>query len=540
MRVVCSVLVLLSFVLGVSVAARAGRVGPIVVLPGQPTIQAATRDAAGNWYLAGSVPPVRPNGAADTSDVFVAKISSGGTIVYSTTFGSSAADGVIAIALTSAGSLLVLGHAGTADFPVTPDAAQRIPVDGCSFSCYLARLDPNGNLVYATFLGTNAPTNLPLFQPFALATDSTGAAYITGQGTFSSTSGALPANGFNWFTLKVDPTGKLLFGTGLIGGTTIAVDNQGYIYIAGAYYQSSAASPLPVTPGAFQTTAPPVGGCGSAGLIGFPCFHQYVAKLDPTASTQIYTTWLTGSFNESVNALLVDGAGNVIVAGSTGSPDYPVTSGAYQAVSFATNPPRDYSGVPPRGGNQPGPPQTGYVTKLNATGSGLVFSTFLGGSAQDAITSMTPDSAGRLYLGGVTASPDFPGLFPDVCRPSDVYATPFLTRLDADGSALSPTQLAFGLTAMANNGGVLPSGGVASDSQGNAVAFLGSIAANLNFSALSPPLVCAADAADGGPVAQVAPGQLLSLFGEGLGQPFPIQAQPKGGFIPQRWVTAFR
>src|ERR1035438_8532583 len=124
MRALGSLLALISFVLVGSILACAGRVGPIVVLPGQPTIQAAQQDAAGNWYLAGSVPPATPKGTFDTSDVFVAKVSSSGTILFFTTFGSSGIDGVIAIALAPNGSVLVIGQAGLADFPVTSDAAQ--------------------------------------------------------------------------------------------------------------------------------------------------------------------------------------------------------------------------------------------------------------------------------------------------------------------------------------------------------------------------------------------------------------------------------
>jgi uncharacterized protein (TIGR03437 family) len=220
--------------------------------------------------------------------------------------------------------------------------------------------------------------------------------------------------------------------------------------------------------------------------------------------------------------MAVDSAGNVTVAGVTASRDYPVTPGAYQTTNFTTLPPRDTTSV--FGGTSYNLPVTGYVTKLNATGSGLVFSTYLGGSSVDSISSMVTDSAGRIYLGGVAESPDLPGLsaVPDACRPSYFYPRAFATRLSADGSSLTETQLAFGLTP----------GLVALDGQGKATAQMGGSLASLDLFAAPSPLVCTTDAADFAPLNSVAPGQLLSLFGEGIGPTPAIQAQPQGGFIP--------
>jgi uncharacterized protein (TIGR03437 family) len=169
-------------------------------------------------------------------------------------------------------------------------------------------------------------------------------------------------------------------------------------------------------------------------------------------------------------------------------------------------------------------PVTGYVTKLNSTGSGLVFSTYVGGSSVDSIGSIATDSAGRIYLGGVAKSPDFPGLsvVPDACRPSYVYPLAFATRLSADGSSLTETQLAFGLTP----------GLVALDGQGKATAQMGGALASLDLFAAPSPLVCTTDAADFAPLSSVAPGQLLSLFGEDIGPTPAVQAQPAGGVIP--------
>src|SRR5437879_10672371 len=107
---------------------------------------------------------------------------------------------------------------------------------------------------------------------------------------------------------------------------------------------------------------------------------------------------------------------------------------------------------------------------------------------------MAIDPAGRIYLGRVTPCPDFPGLpvVPNACRPSYVYPVPFVTRLSADGSSLSETQLAFGLMA---SGSSRPSpttiqnlGLVALDSQGKATAEMGGALASLDLFAASSPL----------------------------------------------------
>jgi uncharacterized protein (TIGR03437 family) len=324
-------------------------------------------------------------------------------------------------------------------------------------------------------------------------------------GSFTSTPGALPTVANAGWILKLDASGKMVFGTGFIGGR-IGLDSQGFIYVVGAWDSDFA---LPVTPGAFQTTIPSLDQsvCGGNAFIGVACSHQYVAKLDPTASKLIYATWISGADGAVPVAMAVDSAGNVTVAGVTSSRDYPVTPGAYQTTSFATLPPSDNTSV--FGGAPYSPPVTGYVTKLNSTGSGLVFSTYVGGSSVDSISSMTTDSAGRIYLGGIAKSPDFPGLsvVPDACRPSYVYPLAFATRLCADGSSLTETQLAFGLTP----------GLVALDGQGKATAQMGGALASLDLFAASSSLACTTDAADFAPLSSVAPGQLLSLFGEEIG-----------------------
>jgi len=507
--------------------AHAGNVTATFALPKPGLVSAIQQDAAGNIYLAGNTgtTPDLTLDSSGSSDAFVAKLSTAGTVLFWTTFGGNNADGVRAMAIAPDGSISVVGSTRSLDFPLTPDAVQAQFVNNDQgFTGFFVRLDASGKVRYSSYLNTNYSVSPPpAFDPTALTLDAAGAAYITGVGSFVSTSGALPMVVNGGWILKLDASGKTVFGTGAIGGSKISLDRQGFIYVVGASNGSYVV--LPLTPGAFQTSVIN-STCFGNGIIGFSCSHQYVVKLDPTASKVIYATWISGALGDNVAASAVDDAGNVTVAGATSSRDYPVTPGAYQAINFATHPPRDTTSRFGPGGPPLELPVTGYVTKLNSTGTGLIFSTYLGGSSMDSISSIATDSAGRTYLGGIALSPDFPGLpvVPDARHPSYVYPLAFVTRLSADGSSLTETQLAFGLT---QNFGL-----VALDGQGKATAQMGGALATLDLFAARAPLVCTTDAADFAPLSSVAPGQLLSLFGEGIGPDRPVQAQPQDGLIP--------
>src|SRR5258708_32097429 len=414
----------------------AGRVTSTLQLPNPVALNALQRDTAGDVYLAGNTGSTTGL-PADTADAFVAKLSGDGTVLFWTTFGGSKADYVSAMAIAPDGSISVTGSTASLDFPLTPDAAQtKFVTNSQGFTGFFVRLDATGKIRYASYLNTNysvpAGSSAPSFSPAGITLDASGAAYITGEGSFVSTAGTLPTVQNGGWILKLNTSGKIVFGTGFIGGGIISLDSQGFIYIVGSADPSFS---LPITPGAFQTIVTS-NSCGGNALIGIPCGHQYVVKLDPTCSKVIYATWISGSHGAGPAAMALDSGGNLIVAGSTPSTDYPVPPGAYQTSSFAGLPPRDTT--PAFGGQSLEIPVTGCVTKLNSKGSGLIFSTFIGGSSLESISSMAIDPAGRIYLGGIVSSPDFPGLpaVPNARPPSHVYPVPFLTPLGAVGRRL--------------------------------------------------------------------------------------------------------
>ena len=138
---------------------------------------------------------------------------------------------------------------------------------------------------------------------------------------------------------------------------------------------------FPVTPGAFQTTAPPV----SSGVYTADAF---VAKLNPSGSGLIYSTRLAGSGNDYANGVAVDAAGSAYVTGITDSSTFPVTAGAHQPAS--------------------GGYIDAFLTKLNPAGSALVYSTYFGGTAADQGFAIAIDSAGDAFITGSTDSTNFP------------------------------------------------------------------------------------------------------------------------------------
>jgi uncharacterized protein (TIGR03437 family) len=210
--------------------------------------------------------------------------------------------------------------------------------------------------------------------------------------------------------------GAFAYLTPLTGITAEATDQDGNLYATGA-------GAVQATPGAFQSHPQ---SCGHAG-----CAPVYVAKLDP-AGRIVYIALIGGSDVQYALAIAVDPAGEAIVTGSTYSPDFPVTAGAVQH-QFAGPPDSLPGGL---GGGPPGPGGDAFIAKLNAAGSALVFSTFLGGSSAEIPHSIAVDVSGCIYVGGETASVDFP-------MTAGTYGGPpqrtcpvvgFVTKLNADGS----------------------------------------------------------------------------------------------------------
>jgi len=304
---------------------------------------------------------------------------------YSTFLGGSGFNGGFGIAVDADGNAYVVGWTNSSNFPTTAGAFQTIFGGGTStsYDTFVTKLNPTGSaLVYSTYLGGSASD-----AGRKIAVDAAGNAYVVGQtlsSNFPTTAGAFQTSfggGYSdAFLTKLSPTGSALVystylgGTGEDDGSGISVDADGNAYVAG-FTQSA---DFPATAGAFQTTFG--GGYGDA----------FVTKLDPTGSALVYSTYLGGTDSDAAGnpGLAVDASGNAYVTSETTSTDFPTTAGAFQTT---------LSGY-----------QNAFVTKLDPTGSALVYSTYLGGSITDSTRAIAVDADGNAYVTGVTTSTDFP------------------------------------------------------------------------------------------------------------------------------------
>jgi hypothetical protein len=404
-------------------------------------------DSTGAAYIAGytdsyAFPTANPvqNFNAGGNDVFVAKVApTGNTLIYSTFIGGRSDDRAYGIAVDSIGAAYVTGLTTSADFPVRNPAQPKLAGGKDAF---VFKLSPSGSgLLYSTFFG-----GLGSDTGNGIAIDSSGSAYIMGD----TTSLTLPANGFqrlnrgsqDAFVLKLSPAGSIAYCTYLGGsaddhGAAIAVDSAGNAYIAGSTFSSDfpVANPFQASnagnqdafvakisaTGSALSYSTYLGGnasglgyeegahgiavdsqgnayvAGSTASMNFPVLHPIQASLKGwtdgfaarfnAAGSLTYSTYLGGFGPDVANAIAVDAAGKVYVAGTTYSTDFPVAA-AIQGRNAG-----DYDA---------------FLAVLNATGDSLVLSDYLGGAGADAATALALDPAANIYVAGWTLSNNFP------------------------------------------------------------------------------------------------------------------------------------
>ncbi len=286
----------------------------------------------------------------------------------------------------------------------------------------VAELNPSGTAVlYSTELG-NATSSCT--SASGIAVDSSGDAYVAGGGSVPITPGAYQsacASAYgNGFVTKLNPAGSLVYSTYLCGGdpTGIAVDPSGEAYVTG-----QAGTSFSTTAGAYQTTY------GGGNSYASQLNDAFVAKLNPAGSGLVYSTYLGGGGGASGSGIALDSSGNAYLTGYAGA-SFPTTSGAYQTK---------FRG---RGQNNAGLGSNAFVSKLNPSGSALVYSTYLGGNggSGDRGTGIALDSRGDAYLTGSTDSTNFPttsGAYQTSPPGTGVLSsTAFVAKLNPMGSAL--------------------------------------------------------------------------------------------------------
>jgi hypothetical protein len=429
---------------------------------GEDEAFAVAVDASGNAYIAGQTASTNfpaPSGGTRSSvggfDAFVSKLNAtGSSLSYTTLIGGSLNDSALRIAVNSTGTY-VIGNTNSSDFPATVTLP---PAGGIVQDVFVAKLDNTAGLkLYVTRIGgTGAESGN------GIAVDALGNAYIAGE-TFSidfptvSPIQSANAGAEDGFVAKLNAAGTALLFSTYLGGssddlvTGIALDGLGNAYVTGLTLSTN----FPTTTGALQTS--------QAGAE-----DGFVTAIKADGSAKIYSTYLGGSLNDEAVGIAVDSAGEAYVTGNTQSSNFPTTLNAAQTILKGTT--------------------NVFITKLKADGSGLLFSTYYGGTVNDSGTGIALDAFNDPYVTGRTLSGDFP------------------VSVNAFQSTLSGTSDAF-ITELSNTGFVVYS------------SYLGGTGNENSLPGFSPPPPLGAVAVDATSNAYLA-GDTASTTG------FPVSSSP--------------
>lgn len=371
-------------------------------------------DSAGNAYVTGQTSsadfpmshPLQGVYGGGSYDAFVTKLNADGSaLVYSTYLGGSANDRGHGIALSSTGNVYITGYTYSPDFPTARPLQAAFGGDRDAF---VTKFNADGStLVYSTYLG-GSNTN----WGNGIAVDRGGNAYVTGytrsdnfptvrplQGTFGGYEDA--------FVTKLNADGSALVYSTYLGGsnwdygTDITVNSAGNAYITGYTYSLN------------FPTAHPLQGDHAGGDE-----DAFVAKLSLDGSALVYSTYLGGGNDDSSNGIAVDSEDNAYITGYTGSENFPTVRPLETMV----------------GNNS----ADAFVTKLNADGSTLVYSTYLGGNNYDNGYGIAVDSGGNAYVTGLTRSADFPTAH-SLDGTLGGYADAFVAKISDGDSPEPPT-----------------------------------------------------------------------------------------------------
>jgi hypothetical protein len=396
-------------------------------------------------------------------------------LTYATYLGGSDQDYGADIAVDASGNVYLTGATLSTDFPPA-NALDSTRGSGNGHDAFVVKMDPTASsLVYSTYLGGSMSAGSQLAtgddQGNAIAVDGDGDAYLTGstqsvdfpttEGAFQTglkpqdSSGTSTRYSTDVFVSKLNSSGSSLLystylgGSGLDVGYDIALDDSGHAFVTG-----KAGSPprsciapctdylyaYPTTVGAYVTTL-------TGGSVPF------VTKLFADGSWVVYSTLLSALGHQEGHGVAVDTQGVAYVTGMTEDGSYPATDGAYDTTYH--------------GGND------AFVAAVNASGSDVVYSTFLGGSSDESGDGIALDSAGNAYILGYTSSNDFPttdGAFDTSCGSDGtcdfdgtyLYWDIFVSKLNAAGNGLDYS------TYLGGSNSDISGNGITVDGSGNA------------------------------------------------------------------------
>lgn len=500
-----------------------------------PTVSAIAVDSAGNTYVVGSTQlpgtPIFVNSSISAqAHVFVAKLDPDGNVLFTDTFAGQGVDTGAAVTVDRSGNIYIAGTTSSADFPLSnPLQTQISPVSTVNGvpvgTGFIIKLSNDGtNVLYSTFfggtLGQSAITSL--------ATDASGNLYLTGytQAPDFPHSAGMP---FGTITQSPAQPGAILASISAAGdkilysgvlpmptacpvddpaciangpsweGVGIAVDAAGNAYVAG---NDASATNLPTT----------------AGVLTPKGVGAFVAKVNAGGAGLGYLTYIGSGAGETaagpvpentLYAIAVDAAGNAYLAGQTYDPDFPATAGSYQPTASV-------------------PSQSNFAAKLNPTGSGLVWATYLAGAAAQAPSSIALDAAGDVWITGTDVSstslttglPNMP--FPNANGWTS--GPEYLAELNPAGSQLTYSAL-YPSGAIAQAVAVDSSGIVHTAGSGGFISAIEPAVPAMEIFALENVIGYAF-------TARVSPGELIAIYGPGIGPATPVSAAPADGLYP--------
>jgi len=441
-------------------------------------------DSAGSAYVTGETfatnfPTKNPVQAhnAGSSNAFVTKFNSAGNgIIYSTYFGGTGFDHGVAIAVDSFGSAYLAGG-GSAGLTTTPGAFMSTCPSICN-TPFVAKFNTDGTLAFSTFTGASNAS------PKAIALDANSNSYVVGviasndlpvvnplQPVFM---GPISTSTSNAYIQKLNATGTALEYSTYFGGSPagsqviaygIAVDSLGSAYVVGTAGEIPVMNPLQA---------------GPAGK------NAFISKLSPDGTSLIYSTYFGGSGGDEARAAAVDPNGNLYVIGVSGSTDFPLTPNAFQTTCVPA-------------GAYCESPQV-FATKLDSTGTHVVYSTFLGTGNPGGLA---VDAFGNAYISGKTADPSFPvsNAIENSVQQGVVNGDAFVIEVSPSGALLMSTLLGGRDTADAATG-------IAVDQLGNIYVgglVEGSSLAVPDFPILNPFQPILGNGANSGFVAKISP-----------------------------------
>jgi uncharacterized protein (TIGR03437 family) len=494
-------------------------------LKADSTITQVATDAAGYIYVFGTAGPV----SGPDASAFVQRLNPAGSAVLYTVYlgGSDYYTRAGAMAVDPAGNVYVTGCTTAPEFPTLPVAA-ALPGGNVQLP-FVTKLDTNGVIVYSVLFSNGVGA-----YPSSIAVDANGDAVVSGNALapgFPATPGAY-SNAWtpdSPFITKLDPTGtRLLFSSVGVGGTALVLDGAGDIVVAGTTWPQPSGFPVlqyPTTSGAYRTSyTPRYGDCGIPCMTAIPLGEQYVSKLSADGARLLYSTFVTGSLDSYNAGVAADSAGNIWVTGTTASPDYPYTSGQAGSDTFTT---------------QLDPTLSKVLLSVPQGGSSLSLDSH-GNLIEAGIFSPSPEGANAQTV--VPAPPPL-GSIPGQCLPTASGA--FIMQLNGkDGSLLAAKLLPVG-TPVANpyqnsitssvdaqgniyvaGSALLPdatlSPGVVYDPAVRQPTASGAWLARTSFTAPADAVACVTDATSPALLGPVAPGQLITLIGSGIGPDNPV------------------